>query len=189
MNDPRLLIRDTIPSDLDAVMSVHRLAFGYDKEAVLTASLLADPTAQPLISLLAELDGFPLGHILFTKASFKGRDDSPLMHVLAPLAVVSDRQRQGIGGGLIREGLSRLNTLGSRIVFVLGHKEYYPRYGFIPHAAKAGYEPPYPIPDDAGEYWMYQPLSAGEGQTDTGVIRCARILDRPEHWRDDDADR
>ena len=75
-----------------------------------------------------------------------------MMHILAPLAVKPVYQRRGIGGMLIKEGLHLLQAMGSEVVFVLGHKEYYPRYGFATHAAHLGYLPPYPMPKESEVY-------------------------------------
>ena len=61
-----IVIRETVPADLAAIVEVHKKGFGYDKEAGLTAELLSDPTAEPAVSLLALRDGEAVGHILFT---------------------------------------------------------------------------------------------------------------------------
>ena len=103
--------------------------FGYDKEAGLTAELLSDPTAGPAVSLLALRDGEAVGHILFTRCRIAGAEvQQPLFYILAPLAVVPSCQKQGVGGLLIAEGLRLLRERGAKLVFVLGHKEYYPRH-------------------------------------------------------------
>ena len=122
-----MLIRKTHASDLDEVMDVEKSAFGYDKEANLVAELLCDASAEPLLSLLAFHNTNAVGHILFTKLRFADQDCAqPLMHLLAPLAVIPGYQKQGIGGMLISSGLKMLSESGSELVFVLGHKEYYP---------------------------------------------------------------
>ncbi len=111
------------------------------------------------------------------------------MHILAPLAVKPEYQRQGIGGMLITTGIEKLREKGSNLVFVLGHKEYYPKYGFIPHASRLGYPAPYPIPDEYGDYWMVQSISPKGFEVGKGQIRCCDKLNKPEHWRDDQSDR
>lgn len=182
-------LRVTTALDLDTIMEVHTKAFGYDKEARLTAALLADQSAEPMLSLLAGYNGQAIGHVLFTRACFADRANPPLMHILAPLAVIPEYQRQGIGGLLIDTGLQKLREMGSQMVFVLGHKEYYPRYGFEPHAMHMGYQPPYPIPEENSEYWMYQALVAETDTFGCGRVVCADTLNRPEHWREDETDR
>jgi putative acetyltransferase len=148
MNSNNIQIRETIANDFDAIMEVEKEAFGYDKEAKLTADLLSDKTGEPMVSLLAFYDDEPVGHILFTRAYFSEQTEQPLMHILAPLAIKPEYQRQGIGGLLIKAGIEKLQAIGSHIVFVLGHEEYYPKYGFILDADSLGYPAPYPIPED-----------------------------------------
>ena len=182
-------IRETTPSDLNTIIQIQEQAFGYEKEARLTAELLTDKSAEPMVSLLAFYRQEAIGHILFTRAYFTGQQAQPLMHILAPLAVKPAYQRQGIGGILIQAGLQLLESKGSHLVFVLGHKEYYPKYGFIPQAARLGYPAPYPIPDEFADYWMVQPLGKTGFNAGKGKIKCSDVLNRPEHWRDDESDR
>lgn len=189
MNLNDIQIRPTAAGDNSAICHVQAQSFGYDKEARLTAALLEDPSASPAVSLLALHKGAPVGHILFTRARFDRRQDSPLMHILAPLAVIPAYQRQGIGGLLIRAGLEILRQQGSRLAFVLGHKDYYPRYGFLPDAARLGYPAPYPIPAEYADCWMVQSLDPRGFDAGKGRIECCDILRRPEHWRNDESDR
>lgn len=188
MKTQDILIRETNAGDLGDILEVETLAFGYDKEAKLTAELLADTTAGPLLSLLAFHDGRAVGHILFTRAHLKGHPEQPLMHILAPLAVRPEFQNMGIGGQLIKEGLRLLRERGSKLVFVLGHKDYYPRHGFLPDAGAAGFPAPYPIPEEFADYWMVLPLT-DDGIDIRGQVGCCEVLSRPEHWRDDEGDR
>ena len=182
-------IRETNTDDFNDIMSVEKLAFGYDKEAKLVADLLADRSAEPIVSLLAFHNEEAVGHVLFTRAYFDDEQTQPMMHIMAPLAVKPEYQRQGIGGMLIRAGLEQLRNMGSNLVFVLGHKEYYPKYGFIPGAAQAGYLPPYPMPEEYSDYWMVQEVSPTGFEVGKGKIKCSDELNKPEHWRDDEADR
>ena len=182
-------IRETTIADLDAIMEVQKQAFGYDKEALLVASLLNDETAKPFVSLLAFDKEEAIGHILFTRAYFSDKEVSPMMHILAPLAVKPAYQRQGIGGMLIKKGLHLLQTMGSEVVFVLGHKEYYPKYGFTTHAARLGYLPPYPMPEENGVYWMVLPIAPTGYEAGKGNVKCCHELNRPEHWRNEESDR
>lgn len=182
-------IRETTPDDFNDIMDVEKSAFGYDKEANLVAALLADPSAEPVVSLLAFHEGEPVGHILFTRACFDGQNDQPMMHVLAPLAVTPAYQKQGIGGMLIKAGMEMLKEKGSQIAFVLGHRDYYPKYGFIPGAGAMGYPAPYPIPEEHADCWMLQPVAPDGLDAGKGKIKCADTLNKPEHWRDDETDR
>lgn len=188
MKNNNIVIRETRADDVEHIMDVERRAFGYDKEACLVAELLDDASAKPILSLLAFDGDKAIGHILFTKATFQEQENSPLMHILAPLAVVPEYQREGVGGRLIETGLEILQQWGSKRVFVLGHKEYYPKYGFVPHAAHFGYLPPYAMPEENSEYWMYQSLSSNSVM-EKGTIKCSDTLNQPQHWRNDESDR
>ena len=166
-------------------MMVEERAFGYKKEAQLTADLLKDSTAKPILSLLAFKEGEAIGHILFTRVYLNQMDaNQPLMHILAPLAVIPEFQKQGIGGLLIKEGLRILKEWGSEVVFVLGHMDYYPKFGFIPDAKKIGFLTPYPIPDEHADAWMVQSLNPKGILIAKGKIICSKELNKPEHWRE-----
>ena len=182
-------IRESKSEDFNDIMEVEKLAFGYDKEAHLVADLLADESAEPMLSLLAFYKNEAIGHILFTKAYFDGQEKQPLMHILAPLAVKPEYQKKGVGGMLIKKGIEILREMGSKMVFVLGHKEYYPKYGFQPYATQLGFPAPFPILEEYSEYWMLQPISSDGMEIGKGKVICADILNKPEHWRDDDADK
>jgi putative acetyltransferase len=168
-------------ADLEDVLSVERQAFGEDDVAELVRDLVDDPSARPLLSLLAWDDGRPVGHIMFTAARLEGAPRDVSVSILAPLAVVPDAQRGGIGGRLIEHGIQRLSESRVELVFVLGHPEYYPRHGFAP-ASRLGLAAPYPIsPEDA---WMVRALRPGVIECVRGTIACADAMNRPEHWRE-----
>ena len=156
----KLQIREAVDADLNDVLQIERLAFGYEKEADLVRDLLHDFSAKPVLSLLAFQKNRALGHILFTTAQLSGSQGSASIVILAPLAIVPDAQKQGIGGKLIEKGLEHLSKSGVDLVFVLGHPEYYPRYGFKP-AGDLGFEAPYPVPDLHANAWMVQALRLG----------------------------
>lgn len=169
--------------DRPAVLAVERAAFGEDDEADLVALLLDDPSARPFVSLLARIDGRPVGHILFTAAHLDGPAHPPPVALLAPMAVVPDAQRQGIGGALIERGVELLAEAGVALVFVLGHPTYYPRHGFGP-AGPWGLAAPYPIPDAVSDVWMVRALHGDVLGSIDGTVRCADTLQRPEYWRE-----
>jgi putative acetyltransferase len=176
-------IREAVEADLGDVMAIERLAFGFEKEAELVRELLHDPSAKPLLSLLAYRKGRAVGHILFTKAHLTDSQNTVSIVILAPLAIVPDAQKQGIGGKLIQHGLGLLSKSGVDLVFVLGHPEYYPRYGFTP-AGQLGFEAPYPIPSEHAGAWMVQALRPGVIGAVSGKAICADALNKPEHWRE-----
>lgn len=173
----------TDENDASDIREVETRAFGFSKEADLVVSLLKDESARPALSLLARHEGKAIGHILFTRATFKGTTDSPLMHILAPLAVIPEYQGMGVGRLLIRTGIEHLRLMGSQMVFVLGHATYYPKYGFEPYAEDKGYPAPFPIPEEHKACWMMQSVTAQPINV-TGHIQCAQALMKPEHWRE-----
>jgi putative acetyltransferase len=176
-------IREASDLDINDVLLVERLAFNQDKEADLVWALLSDPSAKPFLSLLAFKDNKAVGHILFTTARLTKTQNTASISILAPLAIVPDFQKQGIGGKLIEKGLKLLSKSGVDLVFVLGHPEYYPRYGFKP-AGSLGFEAPYTIPDKHADAWMLQALRPGVIGAVSGRIMCADALNKPEYWRE-----
>ena len=80
------------------------------------------------VSLVAEVDGRVVGHIAFSPVTVS--DGSPDWYGLGPVSVLPECQRRGIGGALIHEGLSRLQRLGARGCCLVGHPDYYQRFGF-----------------------------------------------------------
>ncbi len=177
-----MLIREALKNDLETVLAVERAAFGSEEVPDLVKGLASDPTAEPIVSLLAFKDELPVGHIMFTKAHLTP-DNSLSVYILAPLAVIPEFQRQGIGEQLIKAGLKILSDRGTDLVFVLGHPEYYPKHGFKP-AAILGFQAPYPIPEKDANAWMVQELRTGVPGDCSGTIMCALAMDKPEHWRE-----
>ena len=120
-------IRPERPEDASGVRSVNELAFGQPTEADLVERLYRACSAS--LSLVAE-DDTVVGHILFTPVVVERAGRRVVGMGLAPMAVLPDRQRQGIGSALVRRGLEILRGRGCPFVVVVGHPEYYPRFGF-----------------------------------------------------------
>ncbi|MFW6222498.1 MAG: GNAT family N-acetyltransferase [Bacteroidota bacterium] len=174
---------ETNQTHLNSILQVEELAFNSKEESMLVKNLLEDKTARPVVSLLAMHKKQAVGHILFTRAFIENSPECR-SYILAPLAVVPSYQKQGIGGLLIREGLSRLRAMNVDYAFVLGHTEYYPKHGFIPDAAHSGFPAPYPIPEKDKDAWMMMKLNSGDLRKITGKGKCAVALDKPEYWRE-----
>jgi putative acetyltransferase len=122
------LIRPEDPTDAPAIREVNVRAFGGPEEAQIVDQLRG--VADPYISLVADLDGQVVGHILFTRVTIrKGPAVSDALG-LAPMAVVPERQRCGIGSSLVRAGLEACVAASETVVFVVGDPEYYGRFGF-----------------------------------------------------------
>jgi putative acetyltransferase len=176
-----MLVREAAAGDLTTLLQVHRLAFGQDEESVLVEGLLADPSAQPVLSLLAEQDGTLLGHVLFTRLGLLGPAEPPTASILAPLAVVPVAQRSGIGRSLIARGCELLAERGVQLLFVLGDPRYYTKRGFTP-AIPCGLRAPYPIEPEAA--WMVRPLGSHVLRNTHAQVVCAASLAPEKYWRE-----
>jgi putative acetyltransferase len=159
-----MIIRPERPDDLRSVHTVNEAAFGSATEATLVDRLRVETA--PIVSLVADDDGTILGHILFSPVTLRGRPELHLMG-LAPMAVLPNHQRRGIGSGLARAGLDACRQLGCDAVVVLGHPEYYPRFGFVP-ASRFGLRSEYDVPDKVFMALELRPASLGAGG---GTIR------------------
>jgi putative acetyltransferase len=177
----RLEIRSALPKDLDHVLTVHREAFKSNDEPELTRTLLADPGARPLISLVATADGLVVGHILLTRASVEGHEDVAAS-MLAPLGVVPERQNHGIGSMLTREAISAATKQHIQLIFLAGHPGFYPRFGFRTNAADLGFDPPAPMPPGHAPAWMVNELVPGTISGLSGRVIAANELMKPKYW-------
>ena len=117
------------PEDVSQVRNVNELAFGQPAEADLVERLRQ--ACDDSLSLVAEDDAV-VGHILFTPVVVESAGRRVFGMGLAPMAVLPDRQRQGIGSQLVRRGLDILRERGCPFVVAVGYSEYYPRFGFEP---------------------------------------------------------
>ena len=125
-----LSVRPEAPADHGAVRLLLAAAFEGPEEAALVDRLRGEADA---ISLVAEADDGVRGHILFTRVTVGDETPRPAM-ALGPMAVEPSWQRRGIGSALVEAGLARCREAGHEAVFVLGHSDYYPRFGFRPAA-------------------------------------------------------
>jgi putative acetyltransferase len=148
-----MLIRDEQRDDQDGVYAVNESAFETPAEAKLVARLRE--RARPIISLVAENDGEVVGHIMFSPVSLSDHPGLKIMG-LAPMAVAPAFQRKGIGSALVRAGIEKCKELGFGALVVLGHREFYPRFGFLP-ASRFGIESEYDVPDDVFMAMELQP--------------------------------
>jgi len=150
----RIRIENTESVDERAsIRAVNTAAFGGSDEADLVDKLRGGEHA--LISFVAELEGSIVGHVMFSRMWIDTSQGLVPAVALAPMAVLPEHQRKGIGGLLIQHGLELLRNRGERIVIVVGHPNYYPRVGFSPDKAKL-LESPFP-----SEAFMVMELSAG----------------------------
>ena len=158
-------VREERPEDFEAVRRVNELAFGQPQEAALVESLRA--VAEPHISLVAEVEGRVVGHIFFSPVRLESEGATHEALALGPMAVLPEFQGRGVGSSLVLEGLEECRRRGHEAVFVLGHPEFYPRFGFEPTKAR-GITCEYPVPE---EVFMSKELREGALAGRTGVVK------------------
>ena len=122
-------------AERSSIHSINQAAFGSQEEADLVDELRSEGLV--LASLVAEVPGRIVGHILFSRMSIETASGSVSAAALAPMAVLPDYQRRGVGGRLICNGLDLMRRQGERIVIVIGHPNYYPRFGFSSEIARS----------------------------------------------------
>ena len=139
-----MLIREETASDIDAITEVTRAAFEnhpYSRrtEAFIIAALRA--AGALTISLVAEDGGEVIGHIAFSPVTIS--DGGQGWYGVGPVSVTPERQRQGVGKALVREGLSRLKALGAQGCSLVGDPNYYQQFGFrnVPELIHEGVPP------------------------------------------------
>ena len=157
-------IRDEEQKDRAAVHAVNVSAFETPTEADLVDALREQ--THPGVSLVAVEDGPIVGHIMFSPVSLSGHPGLKIMG-LAPMAVAPEHQRQGIGSALVRAGLDRCKQRGFGAIVVLGHPEYYPRFGFQP-STRFGIRSEYEVPE---EVFMVFELRPGYLRDASGTIK------------------
>jgi len=129
-----MLIRNEKLDDYATIRLVNEAAFGQPDEADLVDRLRAQGVV--LASFVAEAEGLIAGHILFSRISIETIDNSVEAVALAPLAVMPKFQRQGMGTMLTTHGLAWLRAQSEQIILVLGHPDYYRRFGFSTDKAR-----------------------------------------------------
>ena len=133
------LIRTEQTHDYQQVKNILLRAFLTDAEARLTEKLRHSEEFIPELSLVAEIDGKLVGHMIITRGYIQDGDKKHGVAALGPLSVNPDNQRTGIGTALVQEGLLRCSKLAISLVFLIGHPSYYPRHGFV-QARPYGFE-------------------------------------------------
>ena len=158
-------IREEQPSDVEKIWEVNSDAFETDAEANLVNALRNSGCTY--ISLVAEIENNVVGHILFTPVELIGNVNKLNIMGLAPMAVSTSYQNKGIGSKLVKAGLEQCRSQGYAAVVVLGHPNYYPKFGFVP-SVKYGIKSEYEVPD---EVFMILELIPGSLKNHEGVIK------------------
>jgi putative acetyltransferase len=168
-----IFIRQEKKEDFEVIRDINSKAFGQPNEAQLVDNLRGTDNFIPELSLVAELNGKIVGHILFTRMVIESKSGKIPALSLAPVAVIPGHQNQGIGTELVKKGLEECRKLGHKIVIVVGHPNYYPRFGFY-SARSRGLEAPFEVPDEA---FMVLELEAGALEGVSGIIRYPKEFD------------
>lgn len=168
-----VVLRQEEPCDHPAVEALVEAAFRLAEhrdgnEARLVAALRRNPRFVPALSIVAELDGRVVGHVLLTPVDVV-RAGGPSVEVLAlaPVSVAPSHQGRGLGGALVHRAHAVAAGLGHRAVVLLGHPAYYPRFGYVP-ASRFGIRAPFDVPDEA---FMAIALAPGALRDCAGTVR------------------
>lgn len=160
-----IVIRQEQPEDITVIHHVVHQAFGQLAEANLVDALRRNGKAK--ISLVAEDSGRVIGHILFSEVVIEAGEKRLNGIGLAPLVVSPERQNEGIGSRLSEEGMKRCLEAGYPFAVVLGHPEFYPRFGFVP-ASRFGIKSEYDVSD---EVFMAMELQEGSLAGFAGIVK------------------
>jgi putative acetyltransferase len=168
VKDP--VLRGERPDDFGAIHDLHLEAFGPGSpEASLVDALRAADAHVADLCLVAVHDERVVGHVFFTEAALESGDT---VLALAPMAVLPEFQRMGVGSALLRESLRQAATTNYALVVVVGHPAYYPRFGFK-RAGAYDIRAPWEVPAEA---WMVHPLPAYQAES-RGLVRYAEAFD------------
>ena len=165
-----VFIRSEEPEDLPLIDQINLAAFGRSGEGKLIRALRESDAWLPGLSLLAATAEEVIGHLLFTRIHIVGDGQVWPTVALAPMAVLPDWQGQQIGTLLVQVGLQTVAREGHDSVIVLGHPDYYPRFGFVP-ASQWGIRCPFPVP---GEAFMALELEEGSLSAKAGTVRYSK---------------
>jgi putative acetyltransferase len=142
-------IRAEHPTDIDNIRELNKRAFGQDEEGKIVDALRTNGGA--LLSLVATLDGRIVGQIMYSPVSIDG---GIVGAALGPMAVLPEHQNQGIGSKLVEAGNQQMKDAGLAFIVVVGHANYYPRFGFRPASAH-GIRCEWEVPDDVFMLLMF----------------------------------
>ena len=160
-----ITIREERPGDVASIRHVNEQAFGRPEEAHIVDRLRT--RGKVILSLVAAQNDRIVGHILFSPVMTESEGGLFTVAGLAPMAVLPGLQKQGIGSRLVTHGLEQCREIGYGCVVVLGHAEYYPRFGFVP-ASRYGLKCEYDVPD---EVFMALELREGALKGRAGLVK------------------
>ncbi len=167
-----IVIRPEQPADVPAVRAVNQAAFGQPAEAAIVDSLRS--SCGEAVSLVALEDDAVVGHIMFSPVTIDGADLPMRGMGLAPMAVAPEHQRRGIGSQLVAAGIDVLSERKCPFIVVLGHPDYYPRFGFVPasrHGLRCSWDG---VPDEA---FLVRILDERSLRSVSGTVRYSEVFD------------
>jgi putative acetyltransferase len=174
-------IRLAQETDFDSILKVIETAFS-DEENKLIMNLvveLSEETTSPSIkSLVAEVDNQIIGYVSFSPIFLKS-DSSISGYILAPLAVSSEHQKQGVGSNLINAGVDMLTRDGAGVLMVYGDPNYYGRFGFNEEIGRS-FVSPYTLQYPFG--WTGMMLNGTVVPEEPIRFDCVAALSKPELW-------
>jgi len=142
-----VIIRNERKNDYDDIRKINDLAFGQEIEGKMIEALRRTSEYNYILSLVAEIKDKIVGHILFYSIKIKKENEEYTVLSLAPMAVHPAYQNKGIGSKLVKRGLEIAKEIDFDAVIVVGHPNYYPRFGFTP-ASNWELQLPFDVPDD-----------------------------------------
>jgi putative acetyltransferase len=161
-------LRAEKPEDYEGIREVNDLAFHYGNESKLVERVRASDRFVPELSIVAVTEDHTIiGHILLSGIDIVSENKAVQTIALAPMAVRPDFQGQGIGSALVRAGLAECERLGFGHVVLIGHPDFYPRFGFR-SAREKGLESPIPVPDHV---FLASELNEGALENISGTIQ------------------
>ncbi len=176
-----MIIRTATDSDRDSIIELYLRTFPDNEKAIvskLAIDLLDERTTPETLSLVVETDGAVVGHIAFSPVKIVNNDHL-LGYTLAPLAVLPEYQKQGIGTQLVESGKKSLLETGTHILFVYGDPDYYGRFGFNAEEAEQNL-PEYKLQYPFG--WLAMILNRFPGKRLPGNLVCVASLNNPDLW-------
>lgn len=144
----QIRVRAETPDDFSAIDVVNLSAFEGEAEAQLVGELRKSPAFIPDLSLVAELNGRIVGHVVLSRVKLVSEQGESELLALGPMSVVPSQSHRGIGSELIEAAVARAKPLCYNAIVVAGPPDYYLRFGFKP-ASEWGLTCNLPIPDDA----------------------------------------
>jgi predicted N-acetyltransferase YhbS len=170
----KITIEAETEDDFEQISRLHTVAFNGDGEARLVEKLRRTPMYIRELSLVAKYRNAIIGHALFYPIKIKTCRKKCDSLALAPISVSPSFQNRKVGSRLIKEGLEKAKRLGFKSIIVVGHSEYYPRFGFE-KASKYGISAPFDVPDNA--------LFAIELEKD-GLKDCSGTIEYPNEYNE-----